>query len=110
MQRENIYKLEIPGYAVVQFLNNNSFEKTYCIGFNDFKYYSKKPLWGDGFGPWRESDIFSEDPQSFSNILKKTNSIPLYYPKLMQIDYPKIVNIQNILITCTNMIVLFYFV
>jgi hypothetical protein len=81
IERENILKREVSDYAVVQYLNIHPYNKIYNIGLYDFKYYLNRPLWGDVFGTWRESDIYSTNPSIFYKNLNKNGFDSVVLPK-----------------------------
>lgn len=68
--RNVLLRKEIPGYPVLEYANQHPMGRIYLVGsLTDAIYYAPHPIWGDVFGPWRYSDILSDDPIKFANEL-----------------------------------------
>ncbi|CAN5617994.1 hypothetical protein BH10PSE18_BH10PSE18_23910 [soil metagenome] len=62
-QRDAILTARVPGYAMWNWLRQQSTErKTFQIGLEDSIYYAPQPIWGEVFGPWRYRDFTELTP------------------------------------------------
>ncbi len=72
--RIDLLRKEIPGYAILEYVNQNPVGRVYNFSsLSDAYYYFQQPIWGDVFGPWRYRDIASGDPVKFSSELLARN-------------------------------------
>ena len=69
--RNVLLRKKIPGYPVLEYVTQHPVGRIYLIGnLADSIYYAPHPIWGDFFGPWRYSDIVSNNPvQLYKNLL-----------------------------------------
>lgn len=68
--RNVLLRKKIPGYLVLEYAAKHPMGRIYIIGsLTDSIYYAPHPIWGDFFGPWRYSDIVSNNPAQLSNNL-----------------------------------------
>ena len=64
--REALFSSTIASYDALSYVNQNSTQKIYQIALDDAIYFSAKPLYGDGFGPWRFADYVALPPKDFA--------------------------------------------
>lgn len=56
-QRDQFLRQQIVAYDLLQHLRTLPGLKIYQWGLEDAIYYAPNPIWGEVFGPWRQSDL-----------------------------------------------------
>jgi hypothetical protein len=68
-QRDALLPRHVPGYAVMNYLRQHTTCRVYQFGLKTSIYYGPREIWGDLFGPWRESDFIHLPPAELARKL-----------------------------------------
>lgn len=69
-ERDAYLRGRVQAYEALALLQDMPTAKIYQLGLDDAVYFSKKPLYGDVFGPWRYADFVGRPAPEFAARLK----------------------------------------
>lgn len=94
-QRTNFLRQQVVAYDLLVQLRQQPGLKIYQWGLEDAIYYAPNPVWGEVFGPWRNSDLHglsipalarSLSQQGFNTLLIRDNALA---PLVQQSDFTR---------------------
>ena len=68
--RDTYLRGRVAGYEALTLVQDMPTSKIYQAGLDDAVYFSKKPMYGDVFGPWRYADFLSRPAPEFASKLR----------------------------------------